>query len=161
VLGLEERKENHKSPAANGGDKLSGAEQRSDHGSDSRPGGERRGERRRAECEECEEKKKLTNYLQRRVTSWDLRDQNPVAVRDLSPNLDDEATTIAISHDGKLLATAGSAQLVKLWSVKSFDLLAVGEGHSGLVNDLKFSPDDRQIVSVGEDGGVFIFNVYV
>jgi len=82
-------------------------------------------------------------------------------VKDLSPNLDDEAIAIAISHDGKVLATAGSAQLVKIFDVNTFDLLAVGEGHSGLITDLKFSPDDRQVVSVGEDGGVFIWNLYM
>jgi WD40 repeat protein len=102
----------------------------------------------------------LTVGQERRVTSWDLRDQNPVNVRDLSPNLGDEATTIALSNDGTLFATAGTAMLIKLWDIKTLELLAVGEGHSGFVNDLKFSPDDRQIVSVGEDGNVFVWNCY-
>ena len=103
----------------------------------------------------------LTVGQERRVTSWDLRDQNPTNVRDLSPNLDDEAMTIALSHDGTLFATAGTSMLIKLWDLATLELLAVGEGHSGLVNDLKFSPDDRQIVSVGDDGNVFVWNCYV
>jgi WD40 repeat protein len=102
----------------------------------------------------------ITVGQERRVTSWDLRDQNPVAVKDLSPNLDDEAMSIALSHDGKLFATAGTAMLIKLWDFNTLELLAVGEGHSGLVNDLQFSPDDRQIVSVGDDGNVFVWNCY-
>ncbi len=102
----------------------------------------------------------LTVGQERRVTSWDLRDQNPTAVRDLSPNLDDEAQAIALSHSGRLFATAGTAKLIKLWSFDTLELLAVGEGHSGTVTDLKFSPDDRQVVSVGVDGNVFVWNCY-
>ena len=97
---------------------------------------------------------------ERRVTSWDLRDQNPLAVKDLSPDLDDEALGITLSNDGALFATAGTAMTVKLWDFNTLELLAVGEGHSGSVNDLKFSPDDRQIVSVGDDGNVFVWNIY-
>jgi len=103
----------------------------------------------------------LTVGQERRVTSWDLRDQNPVGVRDLSPDLGDEAMTISLSHDGQLFATAGTAQLLKLWDFHTLELLAVGRGHSGNVNDIKFSPDDRQIVSTGDDGNVFVWNVYM
>jgi hypothetical protein len=102
----------------------------------------------------------LTVGQERRVTSWDLRDANPVAVKDLSPALDDEAMAIALSHDGKLFATAGTKRLIKLWDFNTLELLAIGEGHSGLVNDLQFSPDDRQIVSVGDDGNIFVWNCY-
>jgi len=102
----------------------------------------------------------LTVGQERRVTSWDLRDQNPVAVRDLSPALDDEAMSIALSHDGRLFATAGTAKLIKLWDFNTLELLAVAEGHSDLINDLQFSPDDRQIISVGDDGNVFVWNCY-
>ena len=33
-------------------------------------------------------------------------------------------------------------------------------GHSGDVNSVKFSPDDKQLVSVGEDGNIFVWNVF-
>ena len=102
----------------------------------------------------------LTVGQERRVTSWDLREQNPIGVRDLSPDLGDEAMTIALSHSGLLFATAGTAQLLKLWDFNTLELLAVGKGHSGLICDVKFSPDDRQIVSVGDDGNVFVWNVF-
>jgi WD40 repeat protein len=28
------------------------------------------------------------------------------------------------------------------------------------INDMKFSPDGKQLVSVGEDGAVIVWNVY-
>jgi WD40 repeat protein len=39
-------------------------------------------------------------------------------------------------------------------------LLAKGEGHSKTINDLSFSPDDKQLVSVGEDATIFVWNVF-
>ena len=50
--------------------------------------------------------------------------------------------------------------MVKLWAMDSGELLAEGSAHSGHVLSLSFSPDDRQLVSVGEDGNVMVWNVY-
>jgi WD40 repeat protein len=33
-------------------------------------------------------------------------------------------------------------------------------GHSGTIVGLRFSPDDRQLVSVGIDGLVLVWNLY-
>ena len=34
-------------------------------------------------------------------------------------------------------------------------------GHSGAINDLVFSPDDKQLVTVGEDGAILVWNLYL
>jgi cilia- and flagella-associated protein 52 len=51
-------------------------------------------------------------------------------------------------------------QVLKLWDFASSALLAEGKGHSGSICSVKFSPDDRQIVSVGLDGNILVWNVY-
>ena len=102
----------------------------------------------------------ITAGQEKRCTFWDLRDQNPKRVQDLSPDLSDEAAQVAVSHSGKILATGGTAQLLKLWDTDTMQLLASQEGHSGGITDLKFSPDDKQLVSVGEDGIILVWNIY-
>ena len=75
-------------------------------------------------------------------------------MRLISPAHDGEANCVTISHSGGLVATGGTDDMVKLWAMDSGELLAEGSAHSGHVLSLSFSPDDRQLVSVGEDGNV-------
>jgi len=102
----------------------------------------------------------VTVGQEKRLTFWDLRDPNPVHIQDLSPDLTDEAHCVAVSYNGKLVATAGSGQCVKVWDFTNCRLLGRGTGHSGTVNSLQFSPDDRQLVSVANDGNIFVWNIY-
>jgi len=121
----------------------------------------------------------LTVGQEKKISFWDLREEQPLRQLDysrvayggqLAPapvsevGLDDslsaEATCIAVSHNGKLLATGGTDCSMKLWGVGSGELIMDGVGHSGTVRDLKFSPDDRQLVSVGMDGCIFVWNIY-
>ena len=60
-----------------------------------------------------------------------------------------------------MLACAGTDQIVKLYDFEKAQLVSHGVGHSKTVLQLKFSPDDKQIVSVGADGCIFVWNVYV
>ena len=53
---------------------------------------------------------------------------------------------IAISPDGKILATAGSGKAVKLWDVALQREAATLAGHVGLVTCLAFSPDAKRLL---------------
>ena len=50
--------------------------------------------------------------------------------------------------------------MVKIWSKETGALIMDGVGHSDTVRSLHFSPDDRQIISVGDDGNIFVWNVF-
>lgn len=115
--------------------------------------------------------KVLTIGQEKKVTYWDLREPSPQQVVDYSMRNADatpggldavhaEATCISVAHNGTVFATGGTDAKVKLWDFETGRLLVNGVGHSAEVKSLYFSPDDRQLVSVGMDGCVFVWNVY-
>ena len=104
----------------------------------------------------------LTVGQEKRLSFWDLREQHPVSITDLSSDMSDEGQVVAVSHAGNVVATAGSGMTIKVWqySVEDVTLFATGSGHSGTILSLKFSADDKQLVSVGHDGLVLVLNLY-
>lgn len=103
----------------------------------------------------------MTVGQEKRITYWDLRTPEPVMVIDKAHSDGDaEATAIAVAGSLDVFATGGSDASVKLWDVRMGLCLSEGVGHSGTIRDLKFSPDDRQLTSVAQDGGIFVWNVY-
>lgn len=95
---------------------------------------------------------------EKKITFWDLRVPNPTQFIDPAHN--GEARCIAVSNRGTLFATGGVDQMVKLWDMRTGGLVSDGIGHSGAVNCVRFTPDDKQITSVGDDGSVFVWNVF-
>lgn len=51
--------------------------------------------------------------------------------------MDDEALSLAVSHDGRFFATGGTAAIVKLWGYDNAELLYEGTGHSGPITGLR------------------------
>ncbi|ETM38661.1 hypothetical protein L914_15104 [Phytophthora nicotianae] len=100
----------------------------------------------------------LSAGQEKRISYWDLRIDTPVTV--IQKAHDEEATCIAVAHNLEVFATGGNDRLVKLWDFNTNQLIMDGVGHSGNVRGLAFSPDDRQLVSVGDDGCVFVWNLY-
>ena len=71
-----------------------------------------------------------------------------------------EQLCICCNRAGTLFATAGEDFAVHLYEFKTGTLVTKGVGHSGNVRALSFSPDDKQLVSVGDDGNVMVWNIY-
>eukprot|EP00658_Telonema_sp_P-2_P059865 TRINITY_DN48966_c0_g1_i1.p1 TRINITY_DN48966_c0_g1~~TRINITY_DN48966_c0_g1_i1.p1 ORF type:complete len:539 (-),score=109.66 TRINITY_DN48966_c0_g1_i1:379-1995(-) len=101
----------------------------------------------------------LTGGQEKKITYWDVREPDPVQTIDPA-HVDAEAMCMTISHSGEYLATGGTDQQVKLWKLSTGELIVDGTGHSATVNGLAFSPDDRQLISVGDDGNILVWNVY-
>jgi cilia- and flagella-associated protein 52 len=100
----------------------------------------------------------LSVGTERRVSLWDMRLPEPVKASPYSTG--GEGVKIKVSHDGNYFAVGGTDELVHVWDYRMFQPVSVGRGHSDGILDLEFSPDDRQIVTVGKDGCVFIWNVW-
>ena len=52
---------------------------------------------------------------------------------------------------GTQVATGGDDHKVRVWHFESAKMVCEGVGHSRTIMALQFSPDDKQLVSVGED----------
>ena len=100
----------------------------------------------------------VTIGSERKLTFWHLSEQNAVHV--VPGAHDAEGLCLCLSHDNSLIATGGADERVRLWTYPDGQPLAVGEGHSGRIVDVKFSPDDKQLISVGADGNIFVYNVF-
>ena len=66
---------------------------------------------------------------------------------------------LAVSSDGKLLATAGGDKLVKIWDLATRKEIAKLEGHVAQVLTLAFNPDATQLVTGGVDQQLKVWDV--
>jgi len=69
--------------------------------------------------------------------------------------------SIDISHNGKYFASGGSNGYLRIWEYESGKLISEMHGHSRGVGSVAFADDDKQIVSVGYDGIVMIWNLFM
>eukprot|EP01010_Urceolus_cornutus_P001641 NODE_21_length_3354_cov_202.002421_g17_i0.p1 GENE.NODE_21_length_3354_cov_202.002421_g17_i0~~NODE_21_length_3354_cov_202.002421_g17_i0.p1 ORF type:complete len:1047 (+),score=235.92 NODE_21_length_3354_cov_202.002421_g17_i0:125-3265(+) len=60
----------------------------------------------------------------------------------------------AVSHDGTLLASASGDRTVKIWDIKTGDVLHTLIGHTSTVFACCFSPLDHQVISASDDHSV-------
>eukprot|EP00761_Pharyngomonas_kirbyi_P005257 gb/GECH01005262.1/.p1 GENE.gb/GECH01005262.1/~~gb/GECH01005262.1/.p1 ORF type:complete len:576 (+),score=98.19 gb/GECH01005262.1/:1-1728(+) len=91
------------------------------------------------------------------ITHWDLRSPKPVRT---IPYGECQPLWISLSSDNRFFATGASDQIVRLYDFETANQIGEGEGHSDSVVSLSFSPDDKQIVSVGNDGCTFVWNIF-
>ncbi len=49
---------------------------------------------------------------------------------------------------------------MRVWNYETSEMLHAGRGHSGCITAIVFSPDDRQIISVADDGSIIMWCVF-
>lgn len=87
---------------------------------------------------------------------WDCDVAKPVmAVQDPAKS---RSNAVAVSPSGQFLALCGDDHHVKVFETARGVLVAANLGHSAPVTDLKWSPDEKQIVSVGADCCICVWN---
>ncbi|KAL4432056.1 hypothetical protein ABPG74_017792 [Tetrahymena malaccensis] len=104
----------------------------------------------------------VTTGQDRKITYWNLNQANPIKIIDTNnnPKAADECMSLHLSSDGRYFVTGGSEQIVKIWDFATGKLIAQGRGHSGCINTVSFSPDNKQVISGGRDGNILVWNVY-
>ena len=69
-----------------------------------------------------------------------------------------EVLAISYAPDGKMLASAGRDETVRLWNPKTSQHLVTLSGHGGLVTGVAFSPDSKHLVSGSGDATVRLWS---
>jgi WD40 repeat protein len=81
----------------------------------------------------------------------------PVSIK---PNVEGASVrTIAVSPNGREVATAGDDGVIRLWDAASFRLTRVLRGHAGAVYALDYWTDGKQLASAGWDGKVRVWDL--
>ena len=60
-------------------------------------------------------------------------------------------SAVAVSTDGRHIASAGDDKTIRIWDVDSGELRLILEGHSESVRTVAFSPDGRELISGSGD----------
>jgi WD40 repeat protein len=88
---------------------------------------------------------------------WDFYKTEPIK----EIQLDEHMMTIKISHSGKYFALGSINGELWLFSLPNYEFIGKSQGHSRKINNLNWSPDDKQIVSISEDSSICVWNVYI
>jgi WD40 repeat protein len=70
-----------------------------------------------------------------------------------------EVFALAFAPDGRLLASAGSDHVIRLWDVETGSEVGALNGHTGSVRAVAFSGDGRHLVSAGADSTARVWEV--
>lgn len=70
-----------------------------------------------------------------------------------------EVNAIAISPDGKILASGSNDNTINVWNLSTGQRLFTLKGHTDYIYSVAFSPDGQKIASASGDGTVKIWNL--
>lgn len=71
----------------------------------------------------------------------------------------DEVNTVAVSRDGKTIASGSDDKTVKLWQLYGGNEIRTLKGHSDLIYSVAISPDGKTLVSGSKDNTVKVWNL--
>jgi hypothetical protein len=91
-----------------------------------------------------------------RVWVWNTADWSPAHVLE---GHKDAIYSLAISADGKLLATGSYDQKITLWNLDVGKVLRILEGHNAAVFGVAFRPDGKVLASVSADRTLKLWDV--
>jgi len=92
-----------------------------------------------------------------RILVWDCDIRDPVAsVRDEFP-----IRSCAVSPSGAFLAFVGEDHRLKVVRMDSMEIVSVGWGHTDIVRTVAWTPDEKQIVTGGDDFSLCVWNFFL
>lgn len=104
-----------------------------------------------------DESQMITCGSDRRVTYFDSFDGE--AIRVLEEASDAELLAMDIEQSGTVFVTGGRDGLLKVWHYDNGETIGIGKGHSEAINAVKISPDRKEVVTVGSEGAIMVWDV--
>ncbi|KAL1525886.1 hypothetical protein AB1Y20_020714 [Prymnesium parvum] len=104
-----------------------------------------------------DESQLLTCGTDRKITYWDVLNMNAIRIVDGSEPAD--VNTLHINADGRFFVSGGADKKVVLWNYDEGSAYYEGMGHSGSVCRVRISPDEKRIISVGTEGGIYVWKI--
>jgi len=98
--------------------------------------------------------KTINNEFLPVIMLWDTSTSTELSTLVIS----DPVTALQFSPDGKLLAVAAGNSL-QLWDVASGTMLTTLGGHTDIILELAFSPDQHTIASAGLDNQLYLWQI--
>lgn len=99
----------------------------------------------------------LTTGSDRKLTYWDVTEGNPIRITEGSK--ENDINCLDCSVEGSRFVAAGGDRVVQVWDYDEGYCYFEGEGHSGEIRQVKISPDQETIVSVGDEGAIFLWTM--
>ena len=94
-----------------------------------------------------------------RLLHWDCDIRDPVAVVQDPGGLC--LSCCIVSPSGRYIAFAGQDSTLKVLAIENNEVVGLGQGHSDAIKMIKWTPDEKQLVTVGADSCICIWNIYV
>jgi WD40 repeat protein len=99
-----------------------------------------------------------SKYLANTTSSGiEIRETNSFSIIKILNDANKEIKTIHnidFSHDSKMIAASSIDGNARVWDIQSNSLPFRYNAHNGTDDDIKFSPDDQELVTTGDDGTV-------
>lgn len=102
-----------------------------------------------------DESQLVTTGTDRKITYWDAYDGQAIRIIDASDGA--EVSALAVDVSGEAIISGGGDKLVKLWGYDEGHCYYIGVAHSGSVSAVAVTPDKSSVVSVGTEGGIFVW----
>jgi WD40 repeat protein len=65
---------------------------------------------------------------------------------------------LAVDASGECIVSGGRDKLVRLWGYDEGHCYFVGMAHSGTVSQVGITPEKTKIITVGSEGGIFVWD---
>lgn len=97
----------------------------------------------------------ITSGTDRKIVYWETHDGS--LIRELQGSRSGSVNGMDITTDGVHFVTGGDDKLIKVWKYNEGVVTHVGIGHSSAIQKLRVCPNNRVLVSVSDDGAIFIW----